>query len=79
MTNIIEDTSKRNDRHGINNPMYGRKHRDETRHKISQAQMKRYMELKKGQDKLTMDELLSNESFNAYINKIIDEQIRRLV
>ena len=51
--------NKKKDRHGANNPMFGRKHSDEARRKQSEAAKKRNMEFQKwkaANKPMTMDE-----------------------
>lgn len=76
-TNIKQRPS----REGQNNPMYGRKHTDETRRKQSEAAKNRYKEYQKwkcGQDHITMDEFLNSKPIKEYIAKVIKEEIDRI-
>lgn len=78
-TNICQT---RKDRHGANNPMFGRKHSDEARRKQSEAAKKRNMEFQKwkaANRPLTMDEFLSSQPMREHINIIIKEEIKRLI
>ena len=88
MDNInVNQEKKRPDRHGANNPMYGRSHSQQSRNKMSQAATLRnqqYRDALRNQHHVTMDEFLSaNPSVKEYIkllaNKIIQEQIDKVV
>ena len=88
MDNInVSQTSNRPDRHGMNNPMWGRHHSDATRQKQSDAAVRRnqeYTKWKDSQHHVTMDEFLSNNpSVEQYIkvlaSKIIKEEIDKFV
>ena len=75
----MEDRVK--SRVGSQNPFYGRKHSDESKRKMSQAAKKRFEDIEKLKNihHITIDEFLSNESMKAYLNKIILEQINKLL
>ena len=87
MNDINSNQAKRPDRHGANNPMYGRSHSQASRNKMSQAATLRNQEYKKWKDSqhhVTMDEFLSaNPNVKEYIkllaNKIIKEEIDKIV
>ena len=83
----VNQTSNRPDRHGANNPMYGRSHSQQSREKMSQAATLRnqqYRDALRNQHHVTMDEFLSaNPSVKEYIkvlaDKIIKEEIDKVV
>lgn len=78
-TNICQ---VRKDRHGANNPMWGRKHSDEARRKQSEAAQKRNQEYKKWKDAnrpLTMDEFLGSKPMREHIETIIKEEIKKVI
>ena len=85
--NVNQQPKQRPDRHGSNNPMYGRKHSQQSREKMSQAATLRnqqYRDAMRNQHHLTMDEFLSaNPSVKEYIkllaNKIIKEEIDKVI
>lgn len=88
MDNInVNQVSNRPDRHGSNNPMWGRHHSDMTRQKQKDAALRRNQEYQKWKDSqhhLTMDEFLSNNpSVEQYIkalaSKVIKEEIDKFV
>lgn len=88
MNNIIfNQETKRKDRHGANNPMYGRTHSQESRNKMSQAATLRnqqYRDAMRNQHHVSMDEfLVANPSVKEYIkvlaNKVIKEEIDKIV
>lgn len=73
---------KRKDRHGANNPMYGRHHTAITKQKQSDAAIKRNQEFRKAmanQEHLTMDEFVSSQSVRECIIEIIKEEINKLI
>lgn len=73
---------KKRDRHGANNPMWGRKHSDEARRKQSEAAKKRhqqYQQWKDSQAHLTMDEFLGSQPMREYISSLIREQIDKMI
>lgn len=73
---------KRKDRHGANNPMYGRTHSQESRNKMSQAATLRnqmYKQWKDCQHHITMDEFLGSQPIREYISSIIREEISKLL
>ena len=83
----VNQTSNRPDRHGQNNPMWGRHHSSVTRQKQSDAAIRRNQEYKKWKDSqhhVSMEEFLANNpSVKEYIkvlaNSIIKEEIGKLV
>ena len=72
---------KKNDRHGANNPMWGRHHSAITKQKQSDAAIKRYQQYKKALDNqhITMDEFLGSQQIKEYISTIIKEEIIKLL
>lgn len=88
MNNInVNQEKKRQDRHGANNPMYGRTHSQQSREKMSQAATLRnqqYRDALRNQHHVSMDEFLAaNPSVKEYIkvlaNSIIKEEIDKCV
>lgn len=88
MDNInVNQEKKRPDRHGANNPMWGRHHSDSARLKQKNAAIERnkqYQKWKDSQHHVSMDEFLAaNPSVKEYIkvlaDKIIKEQIDKVV
>ena len=88
MDNInVNQEKKRPDRHGQNNPMFGRTHSQQSKEKMSQAATLRnqqYRDALRNQHHVTMDEFLSaNPSVKEYIkllaNKIIKEEIDKVI
>ena len=76
-----KNVRQRPSREGANNPMWGRKHSEETRRKQSEAAKKRhqqYQQRKDSQAHLTMDEFLGSKPMREYISSIIREQIKLL-
>ena len=74
--------TKRKDRHGINNPMYGRTHSTQSREKMSQAATLRnqqYKQWKDSQAHLTMAEFLGSQPMREYICSLIREEISKLL
>ena len=72
----------RKDRHGANNPMWGRKHSDEARRKQSEAAQKRNQEFQKwkaANRPLTMDEFLGTKPMREHIETIIKEEIKKVI
>ena len=68
---------KKNRNHQGNlNPMYGKRHSQETKQKISDSQKSRYEQYKNAMNNhhATMDELLQSESFNNRLRQIIREE-----
>ncbi len=81
-TKNICQTQKRIDRHGANNPMFGRHHSIITRQKQSDAAKKRYQQYKQWKDyqaHITMDELLGSQPIHEYISSLIKEEIKKLL
>ena len=88
MDNInVNQERKRPDRHGANNPMYGRTHSQQSKERMSQAATLRNQQYKKALDAqhhVSMDEFLSNNpSVKEYIKllaqQVIKEEIDKLV
>lgn len=81
--NVNQQSKQRPDRHGSNNPMYGRTHSEESRNKMSQAATLRNQEYKKWKDSqhhITMDEFLSNNpTVEEYIKTLVRESIERFI
>lgn len=83
----VNQERKRPDRHGANNPMYGRSHSQQSRNKMSQAATLRnqqYRDAMNSQHHVTMDEFLSaNPSVKEYLKvlaqNIIKEEINKTV
>ena len=85
MENTLTDNQpkKRPDRHGSNNPMWGRHHSSETRQKQSDAAIKRNQQYKAAldaQQHLSMDDYLSNnpvaeQNLKRIIKEVIDQYI----
>ena len=75
----VNQTKKRPDRHGSNNPMWQRHHSMETRQKQSDAAKRRNQQYKKALDSqhhVTMSEFLSNDPIaEQYIKNLIKEEI----
>lgn len=85
MENISTDNQpkKRPDRHGQNNPMYGRHHSEATRQKQSNAAIERnkqYQKWKDSQHHISMDEFLSNNpTVEEYIKTLVKEEIDKFI
>ena len=84
MDNInVNQTNKRPDRHGSNNPMWGRHHSSITRQKQSDAAIRRNQQYKKALDSqhhVTMDEFLKNNpTVEEYIKTLVREQIDKFI
>ena len=79
----INQSNNRPDRHGANNPMWGKHHNSITRQKQSDAAIRRNQQYKKALDAqhhLTMDEFLSNNPVTEqYLKKIIKEEIDKYI
>ena len=79
--NVNQQEKQRPDRHGANNPMYGRTHSQQSREKMSQAATLRNQQYKKALDAqhhITMDEFLSNNpTVEQYIKTLVRESIQR--
>ena len=74
--------NKKKDRHGANNPMFGRKHSDEARRKQSEAAKKRNMEFQKwkaANKPMTMDEFLSSQPMREHVSSIVREEIKKVI
>lgn len=79
--NNFNQETKRKDRHGANNPMYGRTHSQESRNKMSQAATLRNQQYRIWKDNLShlsMDEFLGSQPLKEFISKIIREEISKL-
>ena len=80
-SNTNVNQSNRPDRHGTNNPMWGRRHSSATRQKQSDAAIRRNQEYKKALDNqhhISMDEFLSNNpTVEQYIKTLVRESIQR--
>ena len=75
-------TQQKKDRHGANNPMYGRTHSQESRNKMKRAATLRnqlYKQWKDNQPHLSMDEFLGSQPMREYISSIIKEEISKLL
>ena len=80
-TNNLQSINRK-DRHGPNNPMWGRKHSDEARRKQSEAAQKRNQEFQKwkaANRPLTMNEFLGSEPMKEHICTIIREEIKKVI
>ena len=80
-TNNLQ-TNNRKDRHGPNNPMWGRHHTESAKQKQSDAAIKRNQQYKRAienQPHLTMDEFLSSQPLREYISTIIREEIGKVI
>lgn len=79
----ISQTSNRPDRHGQNNPMYGRHHSLETRQKQKDAAIRRNQEYQKWKDSqhhVSMDEFLKNNpTVEEYIKTLVKEEIDKFI
>ena len=79
----VSQAQNRPDRHGSNNPMYGRHHSDETRQKQKDAALRRNQEYHKWKDSqhhLTMDEFLSNNpTVKEYLTHLVRRQIQEML
>ena len=80
-SNTNVNQSNRPDRHGTNNPMWGRHHSSATRQKQSDAAIRRNQEYKKALDNqhhISMDEFLSNNpTVEQYIKTLVRESIQK--
>ncbi len=81
--NTNQQTTPRPDRHGTNNPMYGRHHSEESKQRMSQSAKDRYERWRstpQPQPPMTMDEFLSdNPTVKDYLDTIIKEEIDKVV
>ena len=81
--NVNQQEKQRPDRHGANNPMYGRTHSQQSREKMSQAATLRNQQYKKALDAqhhITMDEFLrNNPTVEEYIKTLVRESIERFI
>ena len=77
-------TARRQDRHGANNPMWGRKHTAATRAKMSQkaqtraAEYKQYQQQKEAQQTPFESFLNTHPLMKEYFTTIIREEIEKL-
>ena len=80
--NVNQNTRQRLDRHGANNPMFGRKHSQQSKEKMSQAATLRnqqYRQAMMNQHHVSMDEFLQNcktegLDIEGYIKTLIKEE-----
>ena len=83
MDNINDSQKKqRPDRHGANNPMWGRTHSQLSKEKMSQAASLRnqqYRDALRNQHHVTMDELLGNPKMQEYITHLVKTQIDEMI
>ena len=88
MDNInVNQERKRPDRHGANNPMYGRTHSQQSKERMSQAATLRnqpYKDALRNQHHVSMDEFLAaNPKVEEYIkllaSKVIKEEIDKML
>lgn len=72
---------KKRSHEGNLNPMYGKRHSQETKQKISDSQKSRYEQYKNAMNNhhATMDELLQSESLNNRLRQIIREEAIKLL
>ena len=85
--NVNQQQRKRPDRHGANNPMYGRTHSQQSKERMSQAATLRnqqYKDALRNQHHVSMDEFLAaNPKVEEYIkllaSKVIKEEIDKMV
>ena len=81
----VNQTSKRPDRHGSNNPMYGRTHSQQSKEKMSQAATLRNQQYKQALDNLnkqhiTMADFLSNNpTVKEYLTHLVRHQIQEML
>ena len=83
MDNInVNQERKRPDRHGANNPMFNRKHSQQSREKMSQAATLRnqqYRDALRNQHHVSMEEFLSNNpTVKEYISTLVKEETDKL-
>jgi hypothetical protein len=80
MNNINDSKPQRQDRHGANNPMWGRTHTQQSKEKMSQAATLRnqqYRDALRNQHHITMDEFLSNNpqlDIKGYIKSLVKQE-----
>lgn len=85
--NVNLQQRKRPDRHGANNPMYGRTHSQQSKERMSQAatlRNRQYKDALRNQHHVSMDEFLAaNPKVEQYIkllaSKVIKEEIDKMV
>ena len=73
--------TNRPDRHGMNNPMWGRKQSDEARRKQSEAAKRRAADYKKwrdSQEHVSMEDFLKGEGFKRRVSEILREELMRV-
>ena len=79
----INQSHKRPDRHGANNPMANRHHSEQTKNLMRQKALERnrqYQKWKDSQHHITMDEFLSNNPVaEQYIKNLIKEEIDKFI
>ena len=79
----VNQTSNRPDRHGMNNPMWGRHHSSITRQKQSDAAIRRNKQYKQALDSqhhVSMEEFLSNNpTVEEYIKTLVKEEIDKFI
>ena len=79
----VNQSSNRPDRHGSNNPMWGRHHNSITRQKQSDAAIRRNQQYKKALDNqhhVSMDEFLhNNPTVEEYIKTLVRESIQKFI
>ena len=79
----VNQQKQRPDRHGSNNPMFGRHHTDSAKLKQKNAALQRNQEYKKWKDSqhhVSMDEFLSNNpTVEEYIKTLVKESIERFI
>lgn len=77
-------TTQRQDRHGANNPMFGRRHSDATKAVMSRkaqeraAQYRQYQQQKDSQHITFEDFLNTHPLMKEYFTKIIREEVDKL-
>ena len=79
----INQSNNRPDRHGANNPMWGRKHQQSSINLMKQKAIERnreYQKWKDSQHHISMDEFLSNNpTVEEYIKTLVKEQIDKFI
>lgn len=84
METNADNQLQRPNRCGSNNPMYGRKHSDESKRKMSRAAKEREAEYRRlmtnQQTPMSMDEFLQeNPTVREYIKSIVRESIKNVL
>lgn len=66
---------------GSANPMWGKRHNEESKRQISNSQKERYQKLKNAYQTQSgkMDDLLNSESFQYRMKEIIREEIIKIL